>query len=673
MNPNDHVSFRKSVRIGDASDLDDSNANTHYGSLRYNINTNKFEGLHKSTGADIFGNVWRELGVDVASSDKIGGIRIGENLFINPDTGVLNAVGNSPSRMNQRIITISPFPGISDFHDIKTAISSTLGTSPDWNNGSLTQKYGAPADSNIYIFELTPGIFNSQSTVELPDFVHLLGYSKEATIINVSSLIIGDHNVIYNITVNGNLKSLYKDSINIHDSIINGELLIEAGQFHVLKSLEVYNTITLKQCQASMKFVNVKITRHHKHAIILDNCIPITLDDTIILEDITCSINSDIIADSAILCESSMFICRNSRIIGYKNGIVFKSATIINDYFTRSENHNVTELTTINQNKNLIRKGFIEKAMILISTSDNTHIKQIHSLDLLSLTLNDTLNTDDTTIPIRIEQFMFIDLYNVEFNVVYSSISCDKGSIYYIKARGIIQSMTSTINIGNGTNVLIMDNKREYIVGNSGRHHFTAISAAIDAIDGDLPFTIILEEGIIINLGKGEPLVCKEGLNIVGNNSELILEELVLKSHVKLENLQIKCKRAILDHVVDCYITNCKFICEEAFNINTSSFSMTNCKIKCDGDGDGDASSIKSGMMISSDGSVMENVIILRSVDIYMNFSKIPLVGGYAIDSSSFEEYEGHGDKIILIGCIFNRNIYLNKKIIQHIVNCVEI
>ena len=83
------VIFDSSIVISNSNETQDSVGNK--GQLRFNKTTLKFEGYHGSDGADIFGNIWRPLTQEVASATNLGIVRIGNNLTINPATGVLSS------------------------------------------------------------------------------------------------------------------------------------------------------------------------------------------------------------------------------------------------------------------------------------------------------------------------------------------------------------------------------------------------------------------------------------------------------------------------------------------------------------------------------------------------------------------------------------------------------
>ena len=116
------------------------------GQIRYNKTTNRFEGYHSDAGVDVFGNHWRTFTIDVASASNLGGVKIGDNLLINPATGVLSSIASGSGRSQQLVITVSPYVGAADFTNINTAITQDIGTpSGGYTDGALTSQYGPPS------------------------------------------------------------------------------------------------------------------------------------------------------------------------------------------------------------------------------------------------------------------------------------------------------------------------------------------------------------------------------------------------------------------------------------------------------------------------------------------------------------------------------------------------
>lgn len=693
MNPNDHCAFRKSVRVGDAGELDDSYSETHYGALRYNLHSNRFEGLHKLRGgADIFGNVWRELGVDVASSEKVGGVRIGENLMINPATGVLSAVGNSPSRINQRIITISPMAGISDFHDIRIAISSTIGTFPDWNDGSLTQKYGVPADSTIYILQLTPGIFEIQGDMlELPDFVHLRGDSLQTTILKTRRLMVGDSSMISNISLIGDIEAHFKDNIIIENVRITGNILLESGQNHIVQNTQI-STGYLHCIQTNLHLENVNMDAGMDAgmdavlaAIILDDCVPINIRDCIRLYTVRIS-NYKV----GIKCNMSMFKARGMICEDIGIGCEFNNSptssenektTIEGSFIINNRNSDILHYQgTGNDGSNLVRKGFMVGAKISIVLPDGSKaFRYIKHLELLVIKLDEPLyfsNSGDVII--NVNQLMYVSFDACNIGELKNNIEHGDDCNYYIYVSSC-NSGTNSGWIDVGFNCLKLDDGNSCIIGK----HFKTLSKALNYISDDKQMFVmhlvnnyIVEEPNDVELCKNLNVVC--GMSERGIIRLKLDAQIYLQSNNKFENIEFEDSRLILDHLVNCEFVKCRFT-NCFIKCNASQLKMTDCTIH--NIIEESSSELAAPLFISNYGNDWndvndgDNKIILRNVDITVNFKGIaPIVGGYCIDSTSSnkgEDYSSMDDIFIAIGCVFNREIYLNSKIKSNIMACV--
>jgi len=207
------VIFDKSIVLSNSGEIQDNNGQS--GQLRFNHNILKFEGYHSNAGADIFGNIWRPLTQDVASTSNLGVIRVGNNLLINPTTGILSAVASGESRIYQLVITVSPILNAADFQTINAAISNAIGTpAGGYIDGSVTSNIGSPP-SAIYPFviQLGPGQYSEAlNQIVLPDYVSLKGednynsvITQNAGNVNIttgSMIILGQNCAINNLVVN---------------------------------------------------------------------------------------------------------------------------------------------------------------------------------------------------------------------------------------------------------------------------------------------------------------------------------------------------------------------------------------------------------------------------------------------------------------------------------------
>ena len=213
VDPTKLVIFDKSIVISNSGEVQNNNGNK--GQFRFNQSTLKFEGYHSTAGADIFGNIWRPLTQDVATISNLGVIRVGNNLTINPSTGVLSSIASGSGRINQLVITVSPILGAADYQTINFAISNAIGT-PDglYKNGSITNNINsAPSPTYPFVIQVAPGQYSESSNqIILPDYVSLRGEDNYNSVINQNSgntaintgsmIILGQNSEISNLVVN---------------------------------------------------------------------------------------------------------------------------------------------------------------------------------------------------------------------------------------------------------------------------------------------------------------------------------------------------------------------------------------------------------------------------------------------------------------------------------------
>ena len=204
--------FNQSIIISNSGE-DQTNTGTK-GQLRFNQTNKKFEGYHSDAGADIFGNAWRSLTQDVASTSNLGVFRVGSNLQINPTTGILSSIASGSGRINQLVITVSPIIAAADFTSINEAISNAIGTpSGGYIDGSITNIIGsAPSPTYPFIIQLAPGQYSEPlNQIIIPDYVTLIGADNYNSVItqnagNIdeytgSMIVLGQNSEICNLAI----------------------------------------------------------------------------------------------------------------------------------------------------------------------------------------------------------------------------------------------------------------------------------------------------------------------------------------------------------------------------------------------------------------------------------------------------------------------------------------
>jgi hypothetical protein len=262
------VLFQRGIRIGytdingnETEKEEENSSNLCAGLIRYNPQIHRFQGLHHKDGANEFNETWRNFGLDVASKNILGGIKVGSNLNIDPKTGVLSAVNTSTSKIYRRIITVSPIDNEADYTSINEAILHCLGTEDcGYINGIFTDSnndrfLGELSNECIYTIILSPGIYKEY--ILLPDNVHLICENTKSAIIKFP---------INNIKIN------QKEQNNESDCELNS--LITMGNNTVLKNIKIIIDTPIKlykwigifsENKSNVIFDNVSINDYENH------------------------------------------------------------------------------------------------------------------------------------------------------------------------------------------------------------------------------------------------------------------------------------------------------------------------------------------------------------------------------------------------------------------------
>lgn len=191
-----NVIFQKGIKIGDSdikgSESEFNASNDFCGLIKYNKETNRFQGLHNNDSKDEFGNTWRNFGIDMATPNILGGIKIGKNLNIDYKTGKLSAITHPNSTIQQKLITISSVEGEGDYNDLYTAIYDCFGTYYNsYEDGILTDErngsyIGYLEECNKFIIYLLPGTYELNEEIIIPSFVQVIGCNKETVTIKTN-------------------------------------------------------------------------------------------------------------------------------------------------------------------------------------------------------------------------------------------------------------------------------------------------------------------------------------------------------------------------------------------------------------------------------------------------------------------------------------------------------
>ncbi len=207
---------------------------TMEGSIGYEESTDTFYGVTVAT--DVESTRKRTLTQSISSVSNAGQTKIGTNLEIGANNGILSSIAVSGSRLYDLIITVSTISGAGDYMTIDAAILGAIGTAAgSYTNGLLTQASvlnSAPSETYQFIILLAPGVYEISSQITLPDYVSIIGTHKDtciirytqssnATLANSAAILTGTNSVladfILDIDPNNktNVCGIYNDSNNV--------------------------------------------------------------------------------------------------------------------------------------------------------------------------------------------------------------------------------------------------------------------------------------------------------------------------------------------------------------------------------------------------------------------------------------------------------------------------
>jgi len=256
--PTKNVNFQKSIIISTG----EGSGQTEFGSsgqIRFNQQKLLFEGYHTPQSVDIDGNIWRPLTQDVASTSNLGIIRVGNNLTINPTTGLLSSISTGKSQFYQHILTVSPILGAADYQSINVAISDAIGTAAGgYIDGSITSNIGSsPSATYPFIISVGPGQYSEPlNQIVLPDYVSIRGSENYNTIITQNAgntslitgslLIIGKNSEVSNLVLNlnGTTNSQFTNAIYSANAVVSSNISINNCIFTCNTNINTTNTLS---------------------------------------------------------------------------------------------------------------------------------------------------------------------------------------------------------------------------------------------------------------------------------------------------------------------------------------------------------------------------------------------------------------------------------------------
>jgi hypothetical protein len=604
------VIFDKSIILNKTE-----NANQPFGTagqIRFNRSKYKFEGYHcypnSNAGADIFGNKWRPLTQDVASTSKLGIVRVGSNLNMQASTGILSSVAAGVSRIYQCVITVSPIDGAADYQSINEAISHAIGTptySPPYTDGFLTSNIGgtgiASPPSTLYPFviQLGPGQYSESSNqIILPDYVSLRGEDN------------------YNSVITQNAGS------NVENSYLftnNGQgIMIKVGENCELKNLVINLSDTISSNTSGA------IYSFNKSNVVIDNCIiknsnTINTSGSILGIYIDGGYNNSITNNKIIFNTSSLtnFISSiylyNSIVKIINNTITIVTTNTTNTFTifiyrclgieTINDKVYIENLVLSNNNSNSLNQNagiILLNSPIIIKNSD------IEVLNNNSTNNNETLNAG---IYIASETPYFLPPYSgITSNVfVFTTTKVEVNSFPI--------STTQFRNTINSSNISIVN----FLTQNYEQGQYISITGSS------------LNDGVykIASVPTSNTMILENGYNLVNENSILENNNVTIKAlyDINIYNTKINASSNTILNTFggNNHIVNLNNVVTEGgpYNINPSYVTYTNYKTITVGKANCDYTSLYNAMNSISDSSSNTRYLIKIQSGIYYEVTYI--------------------------------------------------
>lgn len=276
------------------------------GAMRYNVNTDRFEG-YLNTIQPYNNSKWAPLSFTVASSSNLGGIKVGNNLSITSD-GQLNATAEGVSRKFQKTLIVSQAPNSGDYTSIGECIAEFFGYDPatsTYPSGELAgldrTYYPFPGPDARYIILVSPGVYNESvyGTINLPPYVSLVGDGESAVFINIDSILsirCREGNIIDKMTID--LSAVNQPSSTVPGPVVGIQLHSSSGTYNSANNVTLSNlTFTLTALRVTTSIVSASnvqgIDIYNLSTNITDLPVPasFTNQEVNIIKSVTSSIN----------------------------------------------------------------------------------------------------------------------------------------------------------------------------------------------------------------------------------------------------------------------------------------------------------------------------------------------------------------------------------------------
>lgn len=281
--------------------------NVQPGTIRYNNQTNTFEGYLSIDPTLDNPSGWAQFNLKKAGTNQLGGVSVGSNLYVDQN-GKMSSFAYGISKIDQNVITVSKstqtqasqilVPSFDGSTNIVIDSPPSSYSSSDFNTISEAIDYingltgsNVPSENNPYIILVSPGVYSEQLFLTSDqtytgtplNYVGIMGTDMNNTIIEVSNNPIVNSSTVFNIMMSGincflknlTIKNIFSNALNMTKFVglrlgnqnsynaaqsIDGPIVIENVKFSVenitntnicLES--IYTNALIKDCSIIME------------------------------------------------------------------------------------------------------------------------------------------------------------------------------------------------------------------------------------------------------------------------------------------------------------------------------------------------------------------------------------------------------------------------------------
>jgi len=563
--PKDAILNSLHVRSGGLR-LSDTSAQVP-GMVRFNPTTKVIEAYTGEDGP--LGETWRELTLDIATSGKLGGMRVGSNMTIQSN-GVVSSIAEGLSRLTQHVITVSKVAGKGDYQTLTAAIAYL----DDLITGNDSDQ---PSATNAYKILVSPGVY--VESITLPDYVSLQGEGEDNTIVRATTgdtaivdsavITLGTNSILEDLTIQ-HYQGSSTNSVGLYSSSESGIILrnikITMGNTSGTAGTDVY-AIYLTSCTTpTIENTTISVTQGtgDLHGIYCSSTNPYVFNTRITIdapgnnnygvyhasesngEYRSCNIISKSGTNNVGLKnDDSMAYCYSCNILadaqdsnsdtayGIENESSGYLATVTSSliaFVARSSDRDDITIT----GTDFLTEGFETGKYIQVTGASNAQNNETYLVDYagentLTLCNNNEVITESAGSSITINQFYTIKLDYCVVRGTSSSIKNTPSTNHYAVRAETSTLLSADVGPQTGTGLIYFQTYQTITVSRQGGD-YPLLSEAIDSINDNTQYrryVIVVRPGIYT---ESASITLKDYVNIVGSGLDNTLIKFDLTS-----------------------------------------------------------------------------------------------------------------------------------------------